>query len=278
MANPEHLKILIQGVEIWNEWRDENPGIIPDLSSVDFKNENLNTVDFSKTNLIHSDLRWTHLVNVDLNQTLFRETIFGFTNLKNAKNLESSLYFGPNTIDLRTIKLSWPLPKEFLQGCGFSDDYIKNLTALVKLPIQYYSCFISCSDEDKEFIDRLNADLQDIGVRCWIFTEDQKIGDKLLSSIDKNIRLKDKLLLVLSKNSINSDWVGYEVDIALEEERKRKGTVLFPVRLDDTIMDTDQPWAALVRKRYIGDFREWKNHDKYQKAFERLLRDLKAEE
>ncbi|MBZ5531299.1 MAG: hypothetical protein LAO20_07705 [Acidobacteriia bacterium] len=27
----------------------------------------------------------------------------------------------------------------------------------------------------------------------------------------------------------------------------------------------------------IGDFRDWKNHDKYKKAFDRLLRDLKAE-
>jgi hypothetical protein len=31
------------------------------------------------------------------------------------------------------------------------------------------------------------------------------------------------------------------------------------------------------RSRHIGEFREWKNHDSYRKAFGRLMRDLKAE-
>jgi hypothetical protein len=28
----------------------------------------------------------------------------------------------------------------------------------------------------------------------------------------------------------------------------------------------------------MGDFREWKDHDKYKQSFERLMRDLKAED
>jgi hypothetical protein len=32
-----------------------------------------------------------------------------------------------------------------------------------------------------------------------------------------------------------------------------------------------------MRQRHAGDFRQWKQHDAYQKAFDRLLRDLKAE-
>ena len=30
--------------------------------------------------------------------------------------------------------------------------------------------------------------------------------------------------------------------------------------------------------RHIGDFTRWKEHDTYQKAFDRLLRDLRVEE
>jgi hypothetical protein len=34
--------------------------------------------------------------------------------------------------------------------------------------------------------------------------------------------------------------------------------------------------ASLRRTGHIGDFRAWKDHDKYQKSFDRRLRDLKA--
>jgi hypothetical protein len=65
-------------------------------------------------------------------------------------------------------------------------------------------------------------------------------------------------------------------EAAMEKERKKK-PVLFPIRLNDTAMKTRQAWAASLRRtRHIGDFRAWKDHDEYQKSFERLLRDLKA--
>jgi hypothetical protein len=43
-------------------------------------------------------------------------------------------------------------------------------------------------------------------------------------------------------------------------------------------MSLETGWPALIRNtRNIGDFRRWKTHDVYQQAFDRLLRDLKAE-
>ena len=47
-----------------------------------------------------------------------------------------------------------------------------------------------------------------------------KIGDKIRDRIDQSIRLHDKLLLVLSEHSINSEWVEDEVDAAYEQEQK----------------------------------------------------------
>ncbi|MBI1882274.1 MAG: hypothetical protein HYR94_29225 [Chloroflexi bacterium] len=52
-----------------------------------------------------------------------------------------------------------------------------------------------------------------------------------------------------------------------------------PIQLDTAVMETNQAWAADIRRsRYIGDFSRWKDHDAYQQAFERLLRDLKADD
>ena len=36
MAKPEHLAILKQGREVWNQWRVDAPDIRPDLSGVNF--------------------------------------------------------------------------------------------------------------------------------------------------------------------------------------------------------------------------------------------------
>lgn len=75
-------------------------------------------------------------------------------------------------------------------------------------------------------------------------------------------RLHEKLLLVLSENSIGSDWVEKEVETAFEKEREAKSTVLFPARLDDAVTESRTGWAAdIKRTRHIGNFTGWKDHD-----------------
>jgi hypothetical protein len=124
----------------------------------------------------------------------------------------------------------------------------------------------------------LYADLQSNHVRCWFASEDLKIGDRIRTGIDEAIRLHDKLLLILSKSSVASGWVEREVKAALAKERKEKRTVLFPVRVDKAVFESPFDWATEIRhERNIGDFTRWKDHDKYQKVFERLLRDLQAQ-
>jgi hypothetical protein len=176
------------------------------------------------------------------------------------------------------LQRSGPLPLAFLRGVGLPDNLIEYLPSLLSQPIQMYSCFISYSSKDEPFAQRLHADLQDKGVRCWFAPEDMKIGDRIADTIDTAIRLRDKLLLVLSEASMPSAWVLKEVRTALAEEERHGRTVLFPIRLDDAVMDTTEQWAHDIRRtRHIGDFTRWKEHDVYQKALERLLRDLRVE-
>jgi hypothetical protein len=137
------------------------------------------------------------------------------------------------------------------------------------------SCFVSYSTKDHLFAERLHADLRSRGVRCWFAPQDLPIGDRILDGVDIAIRSQDKVILVLSINSINSDWVEKEVTTAFEEEGNRRQTVLFPVRLDDEVMTTRKPWAAQLRSRNIGDFRAWRDDKTYKKTLTRVLRDLK---
>ena len=103
------------------------------------------------------------------------------------------------------------------------------------------------------------------------------IGVKTWDAIDEAIRRQDKLLVILSEASIYSEWVEDEVNKAYAEEREREITVLFPIRIDDAVLTTPEPWARKLRdQRNIGDFRQWMESNAYKINLERLLRDLKA--
>lgn len=141
----------------------------------------------------------------------------------------------------------------------------------------YHSCILSYATQDQPFAEKLYADLTQQRVSCWFAPHDLKTGEKLRDKIYEAIRNQDKLLIVLSEHAIESTWVEEEVDAALDREHQQKGTfLLFPIRLDNEVLQTSKAWAVAVRQRYIGDLRHWTDDTAYQRALQRLLRDLKA--
>ena len=252
------------------------------LTAADFRGANLSRADLESAVLQQTNFMEANLDGTNLSSALLGETILGNVDLSSVKGLESIDHQGPSMIDERTRSKSWPLPEVFLRGCGLSDQLIEYLPALFGHAIEFYSCFISYSSKDEQFAQRLHADLQAEGVRCWFAPEDLRIGEQFRLRIDEAIRLHDKLLLILSEHSVESPWVEHEVESAFEKEFKtresgRNRTVLFPIRLDSALMRSRKGWAATIRRtRHIGDFSAWKDHDAYKTAFQRLLRDLKS--
>jgi len=119
--------------------------------------------------------------------------------------------------------------------------------------------------------------LQQQSVSCWFAPHDLRTGDKIRTKVYEAIGNNDKLLIVLSERSIKSLWVEEEVEAALDREHQLSGTfMLFPIRLDETVMQTTRAWAIVVRQRFIGDFRQWQDDTAYQRALQRLLRDLRT--
>lgn len=152
------------------------------------------------------------------------------------------------------------------------------VTTPLPAPPGFYSCFISYSSRDQDFADRLYADLTAAGVTCWYAPEDMVIGGKVRQAIDNAIRAADKLLLVLSANSVASAWVEAEAEAAFDME-STDNLRMFPIRLDDTVLDTDTAWVNHIRRtRHIGDFRQWQDDKGYPKSLARLLRDLQVTE
>jgi uncharacterized protein YjbI with pentapeptide repeats len=248
-----------------------------DLTNVSLWATNLRGAHLTRAHLSGANLRGASLNGATLTGAQLWETVFADVDLTGVIGLEQCVHLRPSIVDHRTLQKSGPLPLAFLRGVGLPDNFIEHLPSLLNQPVQHYSCFISYSSKDDEFAQRIHADLQNSGVRCWFAPHDLPIGGKILDEIDVAIRLREKVVLILSEHSIKSDWVEDEVIKAFEEERKRGHVVLFPIRLDDAVMTTDEAWAAKLRaQRHIGDLRCWKDHDGYMQSFERVLRDLKA--
>ncbi len=133
----------------------------------------------SSAYLVDADFRGAHLT-----EAVFYHTTFGNTKLGDV-GLASCQHYGPSNLDHRTLTKSWPLPLAFLRGCGLPESFITYLPSLLNQPIQFYSCFISYSTKDQPFADRLYADLQNKGVRCWFAPHDMAPGQKIHEQIEK---------------------------------------------------------------------------------------------
>ena len=122
-------------------------------------------------------------------------------------------------------------------------------------------------------------------MRVWFAPEDMQGGKKLHEQIERAIQVNDRLLLVLSENSMDSEWVKTEMwrarKVEIEEQRQK----LFPIRLVD--IDRIREWkcfdadigkalAVEIREYHIPNFSNWKDHDAFEAAFADLLRDLRA--
>jgi hypothetical protein len=308
MANEEHLAILRQGVAAWNAWRQEHPDVRPDLREADLTGANLTDANLSVTVLgganltgaigCYADLTGADLSGVNLgganlsganlSRALLTHTIFMSVDLSAVIGLDTVWHEGPSKIGVDTLYLSHgAIPEVFLRGCGVPDALIEYLPSLLGAmePIQFYSCFISYSAKDEPFARRLHQQMQAAHLRVWFAPEDIKGGEKLHEQIERAIQMHDRLLLVLSEESIHSAWVQQELRRARRAEIQSQRRKLFPIRLLDfeALQDWECPdsrtgsdLAEEVRQYFIPDFSDWKQHDAFEDAFTRLLRDLKA--
>ena len=123
------------------------------------------------------------------------------------------------------------------------------------------SLFLSHSSKDKPFVRKLSNDLQRMGHYTWIDEAEIKVGDSLIEKIQNGIAETDYLGVVLSRNSIESEWVKREVNIALTQEINGKFYKVLPIRIDDCRIP-----LFLSDKKYA----DFTTDDKYKSSLEEL--------
>jgi uncharacterized protein YjbI with pentapeptide repeats len=271
-----------------------------DLRGANLEGANLKGADLTEADLSRANLRKANLSGVE-----FFSTALNHIDLRETDGLEEIQHHGASFIDIGTLQLSkGEIPLKFLRGIGLSDweiesaklyqpgldsNQIVDITykvaqILIGNPLQYSSCFISHSHKDQSFAQKLYDNLQDSGVRCWFAPEDVQGGKKLYEQIDAAIQTRERLLLILSDDSMNSEWVKTEIANARQKEIKEKRQVLFPISIVDFEKikewkcfdaDTGKDSAREIREYFIPDFSQWEEKKEFEPAFKRLLEDLR---
>lgn len=87
MANKKHLQILRKGVEKWNRWRCENPGVVPDLTDAELVDADLEGILLDR-----GDLRSVNLQGAKLNGASLRDATLMGAVLNDASLSEANLH------------------------------------------------------------------------------------------------------------------------------------------------------------------------------------------
>ena len=147
----------------------------------------------------------------------------------------------------------------------------KDLIAFIDSHIEHtemqLSNFISYTGKDEIFAQKLSQNLQELGMRCWLIPERVRNKEKNYPLIDAALNLHDKELLVMSENSLESDWIEEEINAAFEKEEQTGKMVLLPIILDDSVKYSDKPLIARVRRsRQVYDFSLWQDEETFKEV------------
>lgn len=96
--------------------------------------------------------------------------------------------------------------------------------------------FVSYSTMDKDVAAKVKATLEAHGIKVTIDSESMPAGGDIRAFIDKSIRETQVTLLIVSKNSLTSDWVALESVESFAAEKHREGKKFIACFIDDEFL------------------------------------------
>ncbi|MGK7929098.1 MAG: pentapeptide repeat-containing protein [Spirulina sp.] len=161
MANSEHLEMLAKGVEVWNEWREENLEMQPDFQDSDlkgfnFKDADLSEADFRGSNLSEADLRRADLSEADLrganlSEADLRGAKLIYANLSDT-NLTAANLSRTDLVRVQALKTNFQNAN--LTGACITDWYINSETQFDNVVCEYIYLQFTYQDNKIVFTDR----------------------------------------------------------------------------------------------------------------------------
>jgi uncharacterized protein YjbI with pentapeptide repeats len=216
------------------------------------KRVNLNGAVLLGTDLYEAVLNDTSTVDTDFSGCVVGYTVFQNCDMGSAQGLSSVRHDAPSTVGMDTFfRSSGNLPTEFLQGVGSPNGLVEYQTSLANdegLGREYY---ISCTEADVPFAEKIRDDLRAEGIRVWVFAENFR-GNALVDrrstseeeEIERWIRHYDKLIVVCSQGSFENEVVRTDLTQVKDLQQSRDEWLVYLVDPDGSMA---QPSSRAAR-------------------------------
>jgi hypothetical protein len=111
------------------------------------------------------------------------------------------------------------------------------------------SIFLSYNSKDRAFALKLGEALTERGIKVWIDEGELRVGDSLVDRISAGLMQTDYVGIILSPNSVSSEWVNREMKAALTYEIETKHARILPILYKDCEI------PLLLKEKLYVDFR-----------------------
>lgn len=238
--------------------------------------------------------------NVDLSDSEFESCNLSsnsFTNCILGKNLFLSQNNVPakefNFVDIRSI-LESPTQEGFVLEniFGIPGADIKEYLYGLVYKIEFQSIFISYSFKDRKFAKQINDELLAKGIMTFLWEKDAPGGKKLTSIMSSNVKSKDRVLFIASKNSLKSKACQFELSEGRKKQEQIWEDVLFPIHIDNYLFEVkkddirplesqDEYWSNIqeLKGLHSVDFTQCiepnEGKDLFEKQFFKLIKGLR---
>ncbi len=271
------------------------------LQGANLTGANLTGANFSGADLVRSDLTDAILADTDLFQTkiwgctmngadlsgsALGYTVFQDCDLRNVAGLERVRHDAPSSIGVDTLYRSGgQLPSVFLSGAGIPASVAALQETIAASGVSLSEYYISCRDDDEEFARKLSADLANLGVTTWVFSERSR-GNALVSrlsssdqeEIERWIRDYDKLIVVASSRAIDYETILNDITAARDKQQSADRWLLYFVAPDNGLMSpTGRAGRNMAAENVVFDLRA-EDEATYQAELARLAEALQQDQ
>jgi hypothetical protein len=146
--------------------------------------------------------------------------------------------------------------------------------------------FVSYAHRDEEFATRFRDGITAMGLRLWFDRDDwitevsllrfgsTEPDDEIKKVLTRAIERAYGVVILLSRNSVGSNWVEWEVDLALKIGQDRH-KFLSCVAIEPNILVNPPDWVSrAVGSRNIHDFSHWKDTNFFDEALKRFMEEV----